>query len=173
MKTHAFEKIWLELGIGREIVTRCKLPLQEEATNLASAGPDVFDREQFMTLPALQCWQQMKAAAEEDGIDLLIVSAYRSVDYQCGLIRNKLAEGQLIEEIVRVSAIPGFSEHHTGNAVDITTANCEPLDESFDQTSAFQWLKSNAVKFDFMMSYPKDNPFDIVYEPWHWACQRT
>lgn len=172
MSTGTWDEIWLDLGISSDLVTNCKLPLQQEATRLVTAGLDVFEREQFVTPTTLYCWQEMKTAAERDGIDLFIVSAYRSVDYQCELIKAKLDKGQVIEEIVRVSAIPGFSEHHTGRAIDITTHNCEPLEEIFDKTTAFQWLESNASKFDFVMSYPKDNPFNIIYEPWHWTCLR-
>ncbi len=172
MSTPIWDEIWLDLGISHELVTSCRLPLQEEAATLVTAGLDVFDREQFVTPATLRCWQEMSTAAGKDGIDLLIVSAYRSVEYQCQLIRNKLKRGQSIEDIIRVSAIPGFSEHHTGRAIDITTGNCNPLEEIFDKTSAFSWLELNASKFDFVMSYPRDNPFNIDYEPWHWACLR-
>lgn len=172
MSTPTWDEIWLELGISSDLVRSCRLPLQEEATGLVSAGLDVFKREQFVTPQTHACWQAMRSAAEKDDITLLIVSAYRSVDYQCQLIRGKLIKGQSIEDIVRVSAIPGFSEHHSGRAIDITTDDCKPLEEEFDETPAFEWLESNASKFDFVMSYPKDNPFKIIYEPWHWACQR-
>ena len=172
MNTPDREEVLLKLGIGRDLISSCRLPLQEEATGLVTAGLDVFEREQFVTRQTLESWQEMRSAAEKDGISLLIVSAYRSVDYQCQLIKDKLARGQSIENIVRVSAIPGFSEHHSGRAIDITTDDCKPLEEEFDETKAFEWLESNASKFDFVMSYPKDNPFKIIYEPWHWACKR-
>jgi D-alanyl-D-alanine carboxypeptidase len=172
MSTPNWDEIWLKLGISSDLISSCRLPLQEEATGLVTAGLDVFDREQFVTPQTLNRWQEMRSAAEKDGITLLIVSAYRSVDYQCQLIKDKLARGQSIEDIVRISAIPGFSEHHSGRAIDITTDDCKPLEEEFDETKAFDWLESNASKFDFVMSYPKDNPFEIIYEPWHWACQR-
>ena len=172
MSTPTWDEIWLELGISSDLLSNCRLPLQEEATGLVTAGLDVFEREQFVTPQTLACWQKMRSAAEKDGVTLLIVSAYRSVDYQCQLIRDKLSKGQSIKDIVQVSAIPGFSEHHTGRAIDITTDDCKPLEEEFDKTMAFEWLESNASNFDFVMSYPKDNPFKIIYEPWHWACQR-
>ncbi|MCH8257689.1 MAG: D-alanyl-D-alanine carboxypeptidase family protein [Proteobacteria bacterium] len=167
-----WQEIWAELGIHSELVDACKLPLYEETLNLVSAGVDIFDREQFVTAATLNCWQKMKAAAQQNGIDLAMISAFRSVDYQCQLIRDKLEKGQDIRDILKVNAIPGFSEHHTGRAIDLTTRDCKPLSEDFAKTLAFEWLTANAGNFHFAMSYPKDNIFDIDYEPWHWACQK-
>ncbi|MCY7275262.1 MAG: D-alanyl-D-alanine carboxypeptidase family protein, partial [Phormidesmis sp. CAN_BIN44] len=42
------------------------------------------------------------------------------------------------------------------------------LSPSFDQTAAFNWLKQNAVRFNFEISFPKNNPQGVSYEPWHW-----
>ena len=111
----------------------------------------------------------MQQAAAEDGIDLMPVSAFRSVDYQRNLIRAKLDKGQRIEDILTVNAPPGYSEHHTGRALDIATSGQEPLIEAFEFTDAFGWLSRHASRFDFSLSYPRDNPFGIVFEPWHWA----
>ena len=47
---------------------------------------------------------------------LLIVSGFRSIEYQASLIRKKLNAGQSVSEILQVNAAPGFSEHHTGRA---------------------------------------------------------
>ena len=41
--------------------------------------------------------------------------------------------------------------------------------EEFDKTDAFAWLVDKAVKFDFSMTYPRNNRFGFIYEPWHWA----
>ncbi len=172
MSTRNWDEIWVELGINSDLVDACKLPLHEEAIKLVSVGVDIFDREQFVTATTLNCWQKMKSAAQKDDIELAIVSAFRSVDYQCQLIRDKLEKGQDIQDVVKVNAIPGFSEHHTGRAIDITTHDCTPLSQDFDKTPAFEWLNSHAGEFHFAMSYPKDNIFNIDYEPWHWACQK-
>jgi D-alanyl-D-alanine carboxypeptidase len=99
----------------------------------------------------------------------LLVSGFRSVDYQAGLIRTKLDRGQAIEAILQVNAAPGFSEHHTGQAVDIATPGSRPLTEEFEDTPAFEWLTREADRFGFSMSYPRNNPFGLIYEPWHWS----
>jgi len=167
------DELLTELGGDSGFRLNCQLPLQTEAVELVSAGLDVFDREQWMTPSTLACWQAMRIAALQDKVELQLVSAFRSVEYQCQLIRKKVAAGQQLGDIFKVSAIPGFSEHHTGRALDLTTPDSEPLTESFDETTAFHWLRTHARAFDFSMSYPRNNATGINYEPWHWACSST
>ncbi|MBD3648265.1 MAG: D-alanyl-D-alanine carboxypeptidase family protein [Pseudomonadales bacterium] len=164
-------KLHRDLGIPQEFADTCKIPLQAEADETRSIGLDMFGREQFLAPGVCERWFAMRDAAGEDGITLMVVSAWRSVDYQCQLIRSKLDQGRTIDEILTVNAAPGFSEHHTGRALDLNTTDCEPLSEAFENTEAFRWLQKYAERFGFEMSYPKNNPFDIVYEPWHWACR--
>ena len=170
MKTVDLSSRLLQLGITQEHCISCRLPRQSEAVDLVESEDDIFERKQRMTSRTLDCWHEMKKAAAGDDIKLLLVSAYRSVDYQCSLIEAKLKAGQQIGQILKVNAIPGYSEHHTGRALDLTTLECKPLDEAFENTTAFSWLRVNASRFDFSLSYPKDNAAGINYEPWHWVC---
>jgi D-alanyl-D-alanine carboxypeptidase len=124
---------------------------------------------QRLTPEAADRWRRMGAAAVNDGIRLLIVSGFRSFEYQAQLIRKKLAAGQTIGEILQVNAAPGFSQHHTGMAVDVASPGSRPLTEDFDGSDAFRWLVGNAGRFGFSMTYPRDNPWGFVYEPWHWS----
>ena len=126
-------------------------------------------RMQRLVPEAARQWQAMVAEADRIGIQLLIVSGYRGFEYQAGLIRKKIEAGQAIEDILRVNTAPGYSEHHTGRAVDIATPGSRPLTEEFEDSRAFRWLGENAARFGFSMSYPRDNPWGIIYEPWHWA----
>ena len=161
--------VFEDLNIPQEFFRNTKIPLCEEAQRLVDIGEDVFGRKQRLSKSAAELWLQMKSAAQQDGVDIDVVSAFRSVDYQKQLIQRKLDKGITMEEIMQVNAPPGFSEHHTGRALDITTKDCEPLSEAFENTDAFQWLSKNAVRFNFSLSYPRDNPYGIIYEPWHWA----
>lgn len=160
------DRLLAEFGINRQALC---YPIQTEAATLVSLGPDTLGREQFATPATAQAWQDMRLAARADGVVLEIVSAFRSVDYQCTLIRNKLDRGQDIDDIMKVNAAPGFSEHHTGRALDLTTPGCEMLTEAFELTPAFDWLSEHAGRFRFVLSYPRDNSLGIDYEPWHWA----
>jgi D-alanyl-D-alanine carboxypeptidase len=110
----------------------------------------------------------MRRAARADDVVLEAISGYRSHDYQLGIFRRKLARGQSVEEILRVNAAPGFSEHHGGRALDISTPGEPAAEESFEATPAFDWLQRRAGDFGFVMSYPRGNPHGIDYEPWHW-----
>ena len=157
------------LGIPRDYARARCLPVQVEATRLVSIGPDIYDREQKMLSGAARALQSMQQAASGDGVEIQVVSAFRSVEYQCGIIRRKLEQGQDIERILQVSAAPGFSEHHSGRAVDVTTPGYPVLEEEFELSEAFAWLTGNAAEFSFRMSFPRENPHGVAYEPWHWA----
>ena len=158
-----------ELGLPTDYGRRRALPLQPEASNLVPAGTDCFDRPQQMTAEACDAWNRMQAAAANDGIRLQLVSAFRSVDYQAGLIRRKLDAGQAVRDILAVSAAPGFSEHHTGRALDLTTPGVAALEPEFEDTEAFHWLAQHAGDHGFHLSYPAGNHHGIAFEPWHWC----
>lgn len=157
------------LGIAPTLLASCRLPLCEEPPELVQTEPDYLDRPQRLIPAALMAWQDMKQAAARDGVALFLVSAFRSVDYQQQLIARKLAAGQRIDEILRVNAPPGFSEHHSGRAIDIGTPDCVVLTEAFENTKAFEWLRQHAGDFSYRLSYPRGNPLGIDYEPWHWC----
>ena len=61
------------------------------------------------------------------------------------------------------------NERDSGRALDITTPGFTALEEEFENSPAFAWLKKNARRFGFHMSYPRRNPHGIAYEPWHWS----
>ena len=157
-----------ELGIEKNFKDRKPFL---EATELVSIGSDIYGREQKLAPNAAAAWERMKSTTERGEIVLQVVSAFRSIAYQKQIIQRKLNAGQSIEQILRVSAAPGYSEHHTGRAIDITTRNYKPLTEEFERTTAFAWLAQNAKNFGFTMTYPRDNKFGVIYEPWHWAFQ--
>ena len=158
-----------ELGIPADYATRAQLVLCEEAAELVSIGTDISGREQRLHPKAAEAWRGMRDAAQQHGIQLLVVSGYRSVDYQRALIQRKLDRGMKIAEVLRINAAPGYSEHHTGRALDLTAPDCPPLEQGFETTSAFAWLQKQAAKHHFRLSYPRNNPHGITYEPWHWA----
>lgn len=160
-----------ELGIPAGYAAKRGWPTQPEAeeAELVSIGEDVFGREQRLIHPAAEAWLALREAAADDDVILLPVSAFRGVAYQVEVIRRKLAAGRSIEDILQVNAAPGYSEHHTGRALDITTPGVEPLSEAFEATTAFEWLAGHAAHFGFGLSYPRNNPLGFVYEPWHWA----
>ena len=159
----------ISLGIPASYSNDCGLPFCEEPSSLVDTELDFYRRPQKLTPAALQAWTKLRSAADSAGVNLFLISAFRSLEYQHELINKKLLQGQIIEDILKVNAAPGYSEHHTGRAVDIGTVGCDALVEEFENTVAFQWLSLNAQKFEFTQSYPKNNPSGIGYEPWHWC----
>lgn len=157
------------LGVPRDYGRTRKLPVVREPRRLARIGTDIHDRVQWLAPRAARALAHLRAAAAANGIDLQLVSAFRSAEYQLGILQRKLARGQSIDEILRVSAAPCYSEHHSGRAVDLTTPGYAALEEEFETSPAFVWLQANAARFGFALSYPRGNPHGIAYEPWHWC----
>ena len=155
-------------GIPRELIASRSLALQDEARELAVAETGENGREHLLAPAAAKAWREMSAAAQADGVSLRIVSAFRSVERQAELVLAKLARGQPLEAVLAVSAPPGYSEHHSGCAVDLTTDGVPPLEEGFERTAAFGWLQANAQRFGFTLSFPRGNAYGYAYEPWHW-----
>jgi D-alanyl-D-alanine carboxypeptidase len=164
----AFSALHGELGIPADYGLEPALAIYPESVDLVDAGLNIVGRMQSLTPATATAWLTMQSAARETGIELLMVSGFRSIEYQASLIRKKLEAGQLIEDILKVNVAPGFSQHHTGNAVDIATPGSKPLLEEFESSAAFAWLLEHAGDFGFRMSYPRNNPEEISYEPWHW-----
>lgn len=162
-------KLLLELGIPQDYGVQHQLAPCEECKSLESIGKDMFGRDQHMTPQAAGSWSDMKATAATSGIELQAVSAFRTVEYQAGIIRRKLESGQGITQILKVSAAPGYSEHHSGKALDISTPGYEVLEEEFENSPAFEWLNQHAAAYGFSLSYPRNNPHRVCYEPWHWC----
>jgi D-alanyl-D-alanine carboxypeptidase len=157
------------LGVPRDYARVHRLRSQREPRRLVGIGPDIHGRPQWLQPRAASAYRALCAAAARDDIELQVVSAFRSIRRQLEIIQRKLAGGQRIDEILRVSAAPGYSEHHTGRCVDLTTPGFLALEEEFELSPAFVWLEQNARRFGFVLSYPRGNGYGIAYEPWHWC----
>jgi D-alanyl-D-alanine carboxypeptidase len=160
------------LGVPRDHGHARGLSRVREPKALAFIGHDTQSRAQWLAPRAARAWLRMRDDAARAGISLHVVSAFRSIEYQLGILRRKLERGVSIGEILRVSAAPGYSEHHSGRALDITTPGFAALEEDFERSAAFAWLSTNAERYNFHMSYARDNPHGIAYEPWHWCWRR-
>ena len=178
------------IGAGWLIFGRNRAPSQ--ANNNATNPPlnsDIFGHRPFEEAPegdlyALQnnpsvrlrdaaaiAFDNMANDARNDGIDLIALSGYRTQDEQNALFFEvKQARNQDAAKRAEVSAPPGYSEHHTGFAVDIGDAN-EPdthVEVEFGETPGFEWLQNNAARYSFELSFPEGNDQGVSYEPWHW-----
>lgn len=168
-QTRALIRHGHSIGIPRDYGVQRNLRVVREPRQLACLGMDVRERWQWATIPAARDFARMRAAAQDDGVTIDLVSAFRSAQYQLGLIERKLERGEAIGDILKINAAPGYSEHHSGRALDLTSPGYEPIEEEFEQSDAFDWLRHNAARFRFHMSYPRGNRYGIIYEPWHWC----
>ncbi len=126
-----------------------------------------------MDYRAANYYLDMAEAAKEDGIELTVVSAKRSKEYQQQLfdreVESFIAKGMNDEEAFEAArewvALPGESEHNSGLAVDLNN-----LDENFEESDAFKWLSEHAHEYGFILRYPKDKVeiTGVGYEPWHY-----
>ena len=127
---------------------------------------------------AAPAMREMIQAAKEDGVELMLCSAYRSIEKQQQLFDRSqqayMAQGMSEEEAyaktATETAIPGTSEHQTGLAADIVTPTYQMLDAGFADTPAGQWLSEQATEYGFVLRYPQDKQevTGIIYESWHY-----
>jgi zinc D-Ala-D-Ala carboxypeptidase len=116
-------------------------------------------------------YQEMVNVAAASGIYFAPISGFRSLEDQQHVFFDVKAERkQDVSKRAEVSAPPGYSEHHTGYAIDLGDGSSPDtnLSQSFENTAAFKWLEANGATFSFELSFPKNNRQGVSYEPWHW-----
>lgn len=150
------------------------------AVNIAYyCSPDKDNRMDSRAVPYVE---KMVAASRRAGASVVLVSGYRSHDYQQQnfdrSVSRLMAQGETADAASTATAasiaVPGTSEHETGLAMDVCSAGWfvhnSDLNAGFDQTAAFRWLSAHAAEYGFILRYPKDKNAvtGIIYEPWHY-----
>jgi LAS superfamily LD-carboxypeptidase LdcB len=102
----------------------------------------------------------------EDGVDILVQSAYRSFATQSQL-KSAYTVTYGTTTANRFSADQGYSEHQLGTTVDFTSGKTAGALNGFDKTPEYAWLLENAHRYGFILSYPAGNAY-YKFEPWHW-----
>ncbi|MGG6268216.1 M15 family metallopeptidase [Leptolyngbya sp. AN03gr2] len=150
------------------------LPYQEDVPNrLQLVGQFVRGgsaRPEKMDLEAVKAFQEMSIAAKKAKVSLMPISGFRSIKDQTFLFARQTERQGSKTAAAKWSAPPGYSEHHTGYALDIADRQHPETDlkQSFADTPAYRWLVLNAKKFGFELSFPPHNWQGVSYEPWHW-----
>ncbi len=109
---------------------------------------------------------RMLDAAKQNGIELQIVSAFRSF-YDQESVKTGYEFIYGAGTANQFSAEQGYSEHQLGTAVDATDPKTKGLSVNFSKSPSYAWLLENAHRFGFILSYPKNNSY-YIFEPWHW-----
>ena len=122
------------------------------------------DEPEYISANVAPFLEELLEDAQEDGINLRVVSGYRSFDEQRGLKNAYSVQYGAGANVF--SADQGYSEHQLGTTIDFTTAELGGL-TGFENTEAYAWLQKHAHNYGFVLSYPKDNAY-YIFEPWHW-----
>ena len=124
-----------------------------------------FETYRIYVLPATrEAFVAMAAAAKADSVLLIADSGFRSRAFQARIIRRRLDQGDSFEKVLQSVAPPGYSEHHTGRALDLC-----PSEAIFAFSKTYAWLKKHAAKYGFYETLPEDPAAPLTWESWHWA----
>ncbi len=122
-------------------------------------------KDKYIHTKVLPFLSNMIEAGEREGLNLYVISSYRSFDEQAGLKSNySVSFGSGANKF---SADQGYSEHQLGTTFDFTSKKIGLNFTTFEKTDEYKWLIQNAYKFGFVLSYPKGNEY-YQFEPWHW-----
>ncbi len=122
--------------------------------------------------------KQMLEDAEDAGLEMVVCSAYRSYKKQRENFNDDMETWvnsgytmlEAYETTSKSIAVPGYSEHSMGLALDIVSKSYQELDEEQEDTEEAQWLKEHCWEYGFILRYPvkATDITGIIYEPWHY-----
>lgn len=146
---------------------------EDDGSRLVSVGEFVrgtYKREEYLDQDAATAFTQLVTAAAQADLVLQPISGFRSVQDQQQLFEKQVQKHGSTEAAAKLSAPPGYSEHHTGYAIDIGDRNQPDTDLklAFEGTTAYRWLTTNASSHGFELSFPRNNAQGVSFEPWHW-----
>jgi D-alanyl-D-alanine carboxypeptidase len=153
------------VGKQRALAASCA---PNDLTRLPASMSYVVDTPIELRQEAAAAVRQLFEAARNEGLHLVVRSAYRSYEQQVRTFEaNVRAFG--LEYANRTSARAGHSEHQLGTAADVTSASNAYGLEGFERTAESRWLAANVVNYGFVISYPdgKEAITGYLYEPWH------
>ncbi len=147
------------------VIVNKKHPLNPKT--YAPADLTAVGNGQFMRAEAAQALTRLVADARAAGYTLTPASGYRSYDTQVSVYNNEVKSyGKVVAD--SESARPGFSEHQTGWAMDLSSGGCS-ISDCFGDTPGGKWATANAYKYGFLLRYPADK-VDVTgyrHETWH------
>ncbi len=155
---------------------------------MGKADIELFGKDINLRKEAYDAFMEMKKAAYQDGIDIKIVSSFRSFDRQLAIFERKYLQYteddgmeplEAIDKIIEYSTIPGTSRHHWGTDIDIIDGS-KPTEgdvlvpSKFEEGGPFAdlkaWMDKNASTYGFYLVYTKEpKRRGFKYEPWHYS----
>ena len=151
--------------------TSFRLPADFVPPDLVPVREAGLDDDRLLTAAAVADLADLIASAAAEGLSFELQSAYRSYEYQQRVFAGWV-ETLGRDQALLTSARPGHSEHQLGTTLDLRSAGGPaPWDlDDWALTPEGAWLKENAWRFGFVMSYPKgeSEATCYAYEPWHY-----
>jgi zinc D-Ala-D-Ala carboxypeptidase len=150
------------------------LPYAEDPSDrlvsVGSYGTGANQRTEALDKDAAATFAQMKTDAASAGVSLVAISGFRSIADQEKLFERQIQRQGSAAAAARLSAPAGYSEHHTGFALDIGDGSRPETDVKFEfeNTKAYQWLQTNGRRYGVELSFPNNNIQGVSFEPWHW-----
>jgi zinc D-Ala-D-Ala carboxypeptidase len=143
---------------------------QERLVEIGTYGEGEYKRTEYLDQDAAAALDQMVAAARADGVTIIPISGFRTIAQQEKLFERQIQRQGSEVAAATLSAPPGYSEHHSGYALDIGDGTRPKTDVKFEfeETAAYQWMIANAKRYGFELSYPRNNVQGVSFEPWHW-----
>ncbi|MBD2096804.1 M15 family metallopeptidase [Trichocoleus sp. FACHB-591] len=137
---------------------------------VGSYGQREYQRFERLMPEAAFALMKLTNAARDEGVWIIPVSCFRNSEDQRKLFTAQIQRRGSREAAAKSSAPPGYSEHHTGYALDLADGHSPQQDVSleFAKTEAFKWMNLRAKEFGFELSFPENNSQGVNYEPWHW-----
>jgi zinc D-Ala-D-Ala carboxypeptidase len=150
------------------------LPYAEDPSDrlvtVGTYGTGANQRTESLDKDAAATFAQMKTDAAASGVNLVAISGFRSIADQVKLFERQIQRQGSETAAARLSAPAGYSEHHTGFALDIGDGSRPETDVKFEfeNTKAYQWLQTNGRRYGVELSFPNNNIQGVSFEPWHW-----
>ncbi|MCM1984810.1 M15 family metallopeptidase [Lyngbya confervoides] len=138
---------------------------RSQLQRLPGAGPG--QRDEYLRPEAAQAWFQMQRAARAAGIQLAIADSYRTEAEQARLFARQVQRRGNRVAAAQWSAPPGYSEHHTGYALDLAGSDISGLLHPVQDRAVWQWVQQHGPAYGWEISFQAGNPFGITPEPWH------
>jgi zinc D-Ala-D-Ala carboxypeptidase len=142
----------------------------DRLVSVGTYGTGSNQRTEYLDKDAATTFNQMKTDAAAAGVSLVAISGFRSISDQEKLFERQIQRQGNENAASKLSAPPGYSEHHTGFALDIGDGSRPETDVKFEfeNTKAYQWLQANGRRYGAEISFPANNIQGVSFEPWHW-----
>ncbi len=144
--------------------------LPEGLVSIGTYGQGSNQRSESLDQEAAAAFEKMVANAKANGVSIIPISGFRTAADQEKLFERQIKRQGSPDAASRLSAPAGYSEHHTGYALDIGDGNHpeKDLKFEFEDTTAYQWMLVHAQTYGFELSFPNNNAQGVSFEPWHW-----